>query len=561
MAKIAPHPTRSLAIGSACLGGACLALGAASGQLGPALFGLVFVGYGAFLGQVGPTTQVANLAAAAINRGDIEEARAFLAQARARRSLAAVKRLLDSHESEMAWREGDLASARRFADIALARKDLLPLQREQHRGHVHALRSIACAAAGDDAAAEESIAAVRTNTRASAGALARAELAFAVILARRGDLDSLHRHLAKHHVLLCESLEPRGRALHRALRRMAAVRSSSAYRVPVKQESTARVGTTRSWMARVFPQGEGLVDLDDATPPEHALAAPNEAQPMAPMPTTPSVKPRLGRALVLWVVLMVALVAIWNFFAIPGDPGRPAPPHELDFGFGFFVMFVVFAGLLWFVIGRNRRKQLVLEEASRALLSGELDRAETLARTLREDQNRFFSATSSLVLAGIFERRGDVPAALAECERGIAQLGGIARASASDVLLPQLVATRAHLFGALGREAESEGELARLARDFPAFPYAAGWVLRTRLLRAVRRGDLVEARALAKARGDVAVGAYVELVADMALVEESEDRDERMAAIREDLALMPELERWLRAVLPGYLEHALPRRS
>jgi hypothetical protein len=160
-------------------------------------------------------------------------------------------------------------------------------------------------------------------------------------------------------------------------------------------------------------------------------------------------------------------------------------------------------------------------------------------------------------VASVLLRQGRFAEALVECDGGLALLTGMSRTAAADVALPNLVGLRALLFGLLGRDAESDAELARLAKEFPAFPFAPGWQLRTRLFRAVRHGDLAAARALARGRGDVGVGAHAELVAEILLADEATDRDACLALVREDLARAPETERWLRAALPGFLDRAL----
>ena len=56
-------------------------------------------------------------------------------------------RLLDSHESEIAWREGELVEAKRHLEAARARKDLLAYGtwRDQHIAHVDALYALVLA--------------------------------------------------------------------------------------------------------------------------------------------------------------------------------------------------------------------------------------------------------------------------------------------------------------------------------------------------------------------------------------------------------------------------------
>jgi len=61
-----------------------------------------------------------------------------------------------------------------------------------------------------------------------------------------------------HHILLAEGLDPRSRALHRALRRLTVVHRSTTYWVAAP-ETSPRAGKTWAWLARVFPNGQDLV--------------------------------------------------------------------------------------------------------------------------------------------------------------------------------------------------------------------------------------------------------------------------------------------------------------
>lgn len=561
MKKIPPHPSRPMAFALMGIGGALFAIAAPKGIVSGELLGAFCALTGAFQWRMGLAAQNANAAAAAINRGDMNEAREIVAYVRARHRLTYVHRLLDSHESEIAWREGELVEAKRHLENARARKDLIAYGtwRDVHIAHIESLYALVLAMLGDDSGAEAAIARIRSNDRASGSALARAELAHAALLARRGDLNALHHHLMRTHVLLTEGLESRGRALHRAFRRMTATRGSNAYRVPVRS-GTARASGSSAWLARVFPAGAELVDFDDGGEVGRAIEAPVGA---APPPPVQKAKPRVQTKLVigLWVLLVALFLVIYNLFSNPDDPRQPElPPIPVD-GIVAGVLLAV-AALVVVLVRGARAKGRALEEAQRALVCGELDRAGALVRPLVADRNRIIGANARLILAHIRERNADFAGALAECDQALALLTGTARMGAADVLHPQLIASRAFLFGALGRDGDSDAELARLAREFPAFPYAAGMVLRTRLVRAIRNRDHALATELARARGDVSLGAYGELAAEIVLARDADDRDERLAAIREDLAALPAADSWLRAIganaeqLPAAREHS-----
>jgi hypothetical protein len=553
MEKLPPHPSRPMAFVLMGLGGAIVGYGAALAKPAIAGVGAAIALLGSFQWRMGIAATTANTAAAAINRGDMDRARALVGQARAQHRLTYVHRLLDSHESEIAWREGDLNNARAALDVGRARKDLIPYGawRRLHLVHLDALYALVLAVNGDDRA-ETFVNNVRSSENAQPGPLARAELAHAMLLARRGDMNALHRHLIQHHVLFCEGLESRGRALHRVLRRMTATRATSAYRLPVKQ-ATAR-GSTATWMARVFPAGADLIDVEDGA----ALAthAPQASKP-APIPVAKSA--RSGKkVLLLWGLLTVLFLAIYQFASLPGGPG---PELNLGLIAGFFL--IAIGAILFVSVRQARRGVRVMEEAQRALISGDLDRAQALANTYRTARNQILAAQAATIVAGVLERRGDFAGALVEINRGLGLLAGFMRMSTSDVLYPQMLGTRAYLFGALGHDSESDADLARLAREFPAFPYAAGLVARTLLLRAMRSGDLETAQKIARARSDVSLGAYGEILADLALAIGAEDERERMAAVREDMSALPHFDQWRTAarLAAPRVSEALPTKS
>lgn len=553
MEKLPPHPSRPFAFALMGIGGVASVYGIVVAVPALPILGGTLALLGAYQWRMGIAATTANTAAAAINSGDLDRARALVAMARAQHRLTYVHRLLDSHESEIAWRDGDLEAARRALDVGRARRDAIPVGawRGHHIVHLDALLALVRAMLGDDRGAEETIERVRNAESAQPGPLARVELAHAMLLARRGDLNALHTHLMRQHVLLSEGLEARGRALHRVLRRMTATRASSAYRLPAKN-TAGKPGRSASWIARVFPGGAEHVELDEDVAVAPVFVAPNHA-PAPPAPSAPVArKSRSLRVVILWVVLVVAFAAIYTLLRDPEGPGTPIALAPI-----FGILLIVFFGVLALNVARARRGTRTLEEAQRALICGELDRAESLARSLRDGNNRVLAANASLILSSVLERRADFAGALAECDRGIGQLTGLMKMGTSDVLLPQMIASRAYLFGTLGRDADSDGELARLARDYPAFPYAAGMVLRTRLVRAAKNGDLPLARELAMARGDVSVGAYAELVAELVLAVDAEDREERVASVREDLAALPDADRWLRSIAPALMTPTL----
>lgn len=100
--------------------------------------------------------------------------------------------------------------------------------------------------------------------------------------------------------------------------------------------------------------------------------------------------------------------------------------------------------------------------------------------------------------------------------------------------------------------------MVRLSRVHPTFAGGPRAVLSTRLVRAMRSGDLALARELARVRSDVGIGAHGEVLAELALADAADDRDDRISALRDELSAMPSLDRWARTVAPSLLGRTAP---
>jgi hypothetical protein len=132
------------------------------------------------------------------------------------------------------------------------------------------------------------------------------------------------------------------------------------------------------------------------------------------------------------------------------------------------------------------------------------------------------------------------------------------RAMQSDFALPETVATRALALAIIGRVPESDAERARLAADYPSYPYAARAHFRVGLVVAIRAGDLEAAARIARTRTpDLPLFLRDDVLADvvLAVVEgaDPEERERIAAELRDDA----QVRTWVDAVAPGLCDRML----
>ena len=577
--KLPPHPLRRVALVIGAIGVALIALSAiASGATPlPIAAGVFAIVFALWIARTGEAVQIVNRALRAITEGRNDEARAWLDLGEKRFRSPYVLRVVDLHRAAMAWNEGDLVTARARLESALRRRLTLTHRFYQrlHVGTAHGLLSMVLAAAGDEAGSEREISMLRASDDAPPDALARAEIAHAIVLLRRGDRDALGHHLDGDAALLIENAPPRERAIVRAYRRMLRTSSTSVYRRPVPRdvESSARTKMT-DWLARVAPDAAAHAErvLPDGTSsaiestdreldPEavRAVAASRAAKQAAVTggrKKTPSVR----KVLILWAVLIAMFVSVWQI--ISDGPRGPAPtPPPTTSGPSLWsiccaVFFAVFGVLFFVQLRRAWQRQRTTLQARIAAARGKFDEAERLYRSVTEGKG-VLGAHGFLGLALIAERRGNVADALMLCDLGIAKVSsGLQRAAASDLLLPELIAERAFVLAALDRNAEADVELASLRKEFPAYPLLARSDLRVRLLSRVRAGDLAGAAELARGRSpEMPLFMRDELLGDAAIasLDTSDSAEEERARVRDEVHATRDVEAWIQAVAPRAL--------
>jgi hypothetical protein len=564
------------------LGGVLALLGVAGGLLGTwttaAAFlslGAALFGLGIYVRRSGVWVQLVNSAFDAITRGRLPEAEALLDHAEASTRIGYLRRVVDLQRAVIALRRGELASAMQRADAALARP-LGLLTRGQERVHLtaaHALRALLRASSGDERGAREDIAAARRSPDATPDTLARAELAEAVVLERSGDRGALRDHLSRERSLLLGYTAPRERAVARAYQRMLEARRSSVYREGAPREPQRAAGdepTVADWMATVAPAAAPFARrarapdaAAEAPPPAEAIDP--EARRAAAARVTGKGLRTIGKLALLWVLLIMMFVAIWQFLG-PGTPPAPIVAERMDAGLddewliGLTIAASVLVGVALSAAIRihAHRQARRLFAAVAAIARGDEGRGEAELRALAKSRYPVVAGQALLQLAAIAERRADFAEALAACDRGLEVImrNPAARVAASSILLPELVAERAVVLAATGRDGEAAAEMAMLAETYPAHPYLACAELRVGLMRRVRRGDLEgAARLVGRDVDDIPLTLRDEALADVvrAAVDPESAGPGEIERLQHELRLDARLRGWLEAVAPSAL--------
>ncbi len=512
-----------------------------------------------------------NSAVNALLAGRIEEAEAHLREVE--RSRAPMFKLTTGlMRAKLCVRRSELEQALAHLDTVLAAP--LPwFGRDQARQTTHAargLRAVVRALLGDVTGARSDLEALGRIAMKGPDAEASASLAEALLLRRAGDAKGLAASLDRNWQLLMESTSPRERALVRALRWSSRQRDV-AYRTPTREQANNPEGSLEAWLEAVFP---GAGDLAEDTIPEGppgTPASPRErarvrspgtdvsALPAVSPPARPSWPLGSGfpRLLVLWVVLIVAFLAIWQFMGTPdrAEPVASAPAGE----FGWLVPTAVlfYAVLLGGVIWRMKRAQRAFLKAAALIPRDARAAHDELVRWTRSGLKQL-AAQAHLMLAGLAERAADYQVALAHADAGLRSLRRYAaKAAAYDAVLPGLRAMRALAFAGLDQRSKAEAELMAIERGFPSFFFLERSRVRVQLLLAVRAGDYQAAARIAADRSpdlpisyrDDVLGEIAQAVAPGQPVART-----RLNRLRHEIEVDPVLARWLDVTAPGLMD-------
>jgi len=472
-------------------------------------------------------------------------------------------------EVERAVALASAAIAQPFARLRLARSN-----EEMFRAKALALRALANASLGQVALAEADALAAETAPSATPDVLARASLSRSVILARNKDQPALAAHLAAHAGLMLEWLTPRERTLVRALRRMARAPAKSIYRESARPDDETEEAKLASWIGKLAPGAEAFVRETAGRaaafePVGPAATATKEALESVARSRKDAAKPIRTRqrrlVLGLWVALIAMFFVVYQALSLAPARGRAHAP-VVDDGTWWTLLPAVFGAVLAVLLGRQlylRQSQLrALAAAQLDVARGELARARSTFERLAESRLESVAATAGLALASLSERRGAWSEVMDHVERASARLSRTAalRAVHSDLLVPELLATRALALAASDRADEANAERALLATDFPGFVLMQRAELRVRLVLAVRRGDLEEARRIAGTRTpDMPLTIRDEMLADLVLAATTavpaDERDRIDGELHDD----PELRAWIDGIAPGLRERSRTR--
>ncbi len=534
---------------------------------------------GRFVRQSGPAAQAINLAYNLSTAGHIAEADERYAEIDARISLRYLRRVIAVNRAWIALRRGDLERAVTLSGEAIDR----PVQwisRLNERANIveaRGLRALALASLGDTSGAERDVAAILESPLATPSALARAELARALLLEQAGDRAALGAHLAKHRRLLLEHTHPRERAIVRAYQRMLEAQATSVYRHGAPREPAPRDEPALSdWVAKLAPGAASFVPAEitrsagTGEKPRARVGAEAVAAARARFDRKSSSGGRGVKALALWGLLIGMFLGIWQFLA----PERPAParvrvpppmhgPTRSDpelLGMLIPVLLALFfCGLVLLFARQKRARGPQLSTAQAALARGDEDAALAMLTTLSNGP-ALVAAQALLTLATERERTGDLRTAQELCERGIVKAQQMP-AQTSDILLPALFAEHAVLLAAQGEGDEAAAELALIEERHPTFAHLDAARFRITLIDAARRSDFSGAAQIAEKSADLPLPVRVELLADLVRVIADPEAGSRgeMERLRKELRTDAVSRAWLEKVAPGVpvaFEHA-----
>lgn len=543
--------------------GVMTTLGSHGVILGPVILGLasLIIALALFVRQSWPAAQAVNLALNATLSGRLVEAEQRFIAANAQFKLGYIRRVIAVNRAWIALRRGDLERAVALSTEAINRP-LGWLTRTTERGNIldaRGLRAVALASLGDRIAAEADIAAIGASPLSLPSALARAELARALLLEQSGDRGALAAHLAKHRRLLLEHTHPRERAIVRAYLRMLDTKASSIYRHGAARDAVANDEPLLSdWVAKLAPAAAAFVGAE-----KPRSTAPLESEPQAPdaqaaaaaqacFQLKPTSKTR--RVLASYVTLMVIFLGVWQFLAVKpsaylaGDQGSTPAASLLGFSMVFLVTFTAIIARL---VQRRRGKDAQLRAALVTLARGDETSALASFQALTSGPP-LIAAQALLTLATEAERTGDLRAARTLCERGIAK-SATSPIAASTFLLPGLFAEHALTLAAQGESAQALAELALLEKRYPAYALLDTVRFRITLIDRACRGDFAGAARIAEKSADLPLTVRDELLADLVrvLADPESNRSAETERLRKELRGDTVSAAWIEKVAPG----------
>ncbi len=553
LAAAQKHPARRLVwtyvawtVVFGAMGGGIVLLGASVG-------GAAFMAIGALFGWSGwqflrgvREASLLNRALDACRRGEDEHVVALLDAAAARPHSRLAARTISVHRALLALETGEPKTAEVHATAAIERRPGL-LVRDLERSQIawaHAIRALARATLKDDAGALADAEHACDARYATPATYASGELARAAVAAN-GDRKAEVREILSRAAPLMDEIGGRERALARSLARFAADRPRTVYRHPAKPD-----------------EAEHGADFLQPSKTRTSIAA-FEATNDVPLPSSAKAHARTvrRRTLVLWVLLILMFLAIWQVLNPSERPAHPAPPPPDDAAWSTSAttvalpLLVMVFGMTAFVTWLAMRRRVAFRQA---LLGAK--RGEPAAIATLEAQTKRRSPEAALALAGLAERAGDFAGALARCEEGLAYVEATTATKAVhwEIVAPGLATERAFCLAALGRAAEADAVIGSMP-NATTYAFAGTAHFRVRFAQALARGDRSGALDIARSRGDrLPIPSRDAFVAD--LLEATTGRganDEEWARLHAELARDPALAKWVDHFMP---KSALQRR-
>ncbi len=556
------------------LGLAQMSLGVVGAGIGFMSFGTLFAWMGFRGRKAGRGVVLINTSLNLVGQGRFAEAEPLLAEAEKIVEKGPNRRALETQRALIAMRRGriDEALARIDAAVAVAPANFMARQIDQLQlANARGIRAFVRAAKGDREGAREDIEAVRTNPNPPPQALGRAAVAEAMVLERAGEHAALREMLVRERAVLRNGTDPRERAIIRAFQRMLQRKATSVYRTGASREPERSVGEEPAvvdWVGLMAPSVAAFASAPRALPSKEGAPAvvvegkaSKEAQGavLAARKKAEAATKKVRTGAGLKVMGLLAGTIGVAFGVLSAMQGSPVDDEELYSGSSFteFVSRIGVAAVIG-AFGALVLMNLRARRDGRALQASVVDRArgrEGALEKLEELSKSPFELIASqahLHLARAAEEQANLTAALDQAERGIARLTRYgSKLVASDILLPELIAERAFVLTAMGREPEAFAELDTLN---PAYPFLSRARFRVRLLAFVRKGDFLSAARLADASArDLPLHAWDEFLVDAVRVAASAETcgAGEIGRIKDELRRDAELRRWLDAVAPG----------
>jgi hypothetical protein len=357
---------------------------------------------------------------------------------------------------------------------------------------------------------------------------------------------------------------------------MLKAKASSVYRTGAKREPEAGGELSAAdWAARISPDAApfmrapalaagGVEELSRAEVDRADASTRAAAEGRAGSNRQPATK-AARRTVLLWVALVMLFLGVWQFLSpdqppvAPGVERLPARlivrPLSIVVALPIFFI-VMLVGAVLVNMARARKLSQRFMAAQIAVAKGEEQRGKGELEALTRSKVPAAAAQAHLALAELSERQGELSAALAACEAGLARLGTeAARATAADILLPALLAERAFLFAAMDRRADARAEMALLAERYASYPFLERARMRVALALRAREGDIAGAARLTERDADLPLNARDELLADVCRAAASPGAAGagEVERLREELRLDAASRRWLSAVAPAAL--------